>query len=89
MHLNIEHDGVSQKFTADADGEECLLAYTMVNDTLNLHFLIAPNEGVAEQLCLAAFEYAQKNGLKIISSSEYVDNIFLKKYPEYMELVEL
>lgn len=87
MQLNIEHDGMAQKFSTEVDGEEALLAYTMINDSLNLHFLLAPNEDVAEELCKAALEYARKNGLKIISSSEYVDE-FLKRHPEYEDLIE-
>lgn len=87
MPLNIEHDDMAQKFVTEAEGEEALLAYTMINDSLNLHFLTAPNKEVADELCAAAFEYARKNGLKIISSNAYVDE-FLKKHPEFDELIE-
>ena len=87
MSLNIEHDGMGQKFWTEAEGEEALLAYTMVNETLNLHFLTAPNEEVADELCLAAFSYAKNNGLKIISSSEYVDR-FVEKHPEFLDIIE-
>ena len=88
MQLNIEHDDMAQKFSTEVDGEEALLAYTMINDCLNLHFLLAPNEDVAENLCKAAFEYARKNGLKIISSSDYIDTVFLKNHSEYADLIE-
>lgn len=87
MHLNIEHDETGQKFTTEVEGEEALLAYTMVNDCLNLHFMTAPNEEVAEELCAAAFEHARKNGLKIISSSEYVDG-FILRHMEFADLAE-
>ncbi len=59
MHLNIDHDDMGQKFWTEAEGEEALLAYTMINDSLNLHFLTAPNKEVADELCRAAFEYAK------------------------------
>ncbi|HLD38880.1 MAG TPA: N-acetyltransferase [archaeon] len=85
--LNIEHDDMAQKFSTEIDGEEALLAYTVINDSLNLHFLLAPNEEVAEELCKAALEYARQNGMKIMSSSQFVDE-FLKKHPEYKDLVE-
>ncbi|MBS3050780.1 MAG: N-acetyltransferase [Candidatus Aenigmarchaeota archaeon] len=87
MHLNIEHDDMGQKFWTEAEGEECLLAYTMINDCLNLHFLTAPNGQVADELCTAAFEHARKNGLKITSSNEYVDE-FVRKHPEFRDLLE-
>ena len=85
--MQIEHDGMGQKFWGEAEGEEALLAYTMVNDVLNLHFLTAPNSEVADELCKAAFEYAKANGLKITSSNEYVDS-YLEKHPEFSEIVE-
>lgn len=85
--MHIEHDGVAQKFSTEVDGEEALLAYTMINDSLNLHLLLVPNEEVADELCTAALDHARKNGLKVVSSSEYVDQ-FLKKHPEYKDVVE-
>ena len=85
--LNIEHDDMAQKFFTEVNGEEALIAYTRINDSLNLHFLIAPNPDVAEELCKAAFEYAKGNGLKIISSSEFVDE-FVEKNPAYKALLE-
>ena len=90
--LNIEHDDMGQKFVTEVDGEECLLAYTMINDCLNLHFMTVPDgkkgQEVAEELCLAAFNYARNRGLKIISSSAYIDEIFIKKHPQFEDLIE-
>lgn len=91
MNLIVEHDERGQKFTADACGEECLLAYTMINNTLNLHVMVVPDgkagDEAAEQLCMTVFEYARKNSLKIISSSEQIDG-FLKKHPEFGDLID-
>ncbi len=87
MQLNIEHDDMGQKFWTEAEGEEALLAYTIINDSLNLHFLTAPNKDVADELCRAAFEYARANGLKIISSNEFVDD-FLVRHPEFENTLE-
>ncbi|HIG97017.1 MAG TPA: N-acetyltransferase [Candidatus Aenigmarchaeota archaeon] len=91
MNLIVEHDETAQKFTADANGEECLLAYTIVNNTLNLHVMVVPDgkagEEAAEQLCMTVFEYAKKNNFKIISSSEQIDD-FIKKHPEFDDLVD-
>ena len=88
----IEHDQIGQKFLCIVDGEECFLAYTAINGNLNVHFMSVPDgvkgEQVAEALATAAFEFTRLNGVKIISSSAYVDEIFLKKYPEYRDLVE-
>jgi predicted GNAT family acetyltransferase len=88
----IAHDEIGQKFTMDVDGIEYFLAYTVINENLNVHFMAVPDgqsgEEIAEALALAAFEFARKSGVKIISSSAYVDEIFLKRHPEYVDLLE-
>ena len=90
--MHIEHDPIGQKFTCEAAGEECFLAYTVINENLNVHFMFVPDgpdgERVAEALVGAAFNFARQNRVKIISSSAYVDEIFMKKHPEYMSLLE-
>ena len=91
-HLIIEHDPIGQKFTCEVNKEECFLAYTVINDNLNLHFMAVPDgdegEIVADELTSAAFDFARQNNVKIISSSAYVDEIFLKNHPECEEFIE-
>ena len=88
----IEHDPIGQKFTCEANGEECFLAYTVINDNLNVHFMAVPDgirgEEVADALVGAAFDFARQNDVKIISSSAYVDEVFLKNHPECEGLIE-
>ena len=90
--MRIEHDPMGQKFICEANGEECFLAYTSINDNLNVHFMAVPDgpkgEEVAEALVGAAFDLARRNNVKIISSSAYVDEVFLKNHPECESLVE-
>ena len=90
--MHVEHDPMAQKFTCEANGEECFLAYTVINGNLNVHFMFVPDgaegERVADALVNAAFNFARQNNTKIISSSAYVDEIFMKKHPEYTSLLE-
>jgi hypothetical protein len=78
-----EHDIVAQKFN-QGDG---FLAYTMMNDYMDLYMLFAESEKEAEELALAAFEYARKNGLKVVSSSEHIDK-FIDVHPEFSDIVK-
>lgn len=91
MQLNIEHDDMGQKFVTEYEGEECLLAYTVINTTLNLHFMVVPDgqtgKEVAEQLALTAFKYARENGFTISSSSDFIDG-FIARHKEFNDLVE-
>ncbi|MBI4020467.1 MAG: N-acetyltransferase [Candidatus Aenigmarchaeota archaeon] len=92
QHFKVQHDKVGQKFyIALGEDKEALLAYTEVNDVMDLHHMFVPEEargqGLAEQLALAAFEFARKNHMRIIPSCPYIRDTFLKEHPECMDLV--
>jgi predicted GNAT family acetyltransferase len=88
---DIEHDEVGQKFFIAYEDDEALLAYTKVNDILDIHHTFVPESmrgrGIADRLAAAAFEYAEKNGLKIIPTCSYIKDTFLKKHPEWDRIV--
>ncbi len=44
-------------------------------------------EGVAEQIVLAGFRYAEQQGYHVIPSCPYVSRGFLKRHPEFQPLV--
>ncbi|MBI4175688.1 MAG: N-acetyltransferase [Candidatus Aenigmarchaeota archaeon] len=90
--FRVQHDKVGQKFFIDfGDNTEALMAYTEVNNVMDLHHTYVPeehrSEGIAEQLAHAAFEFARRNEMKIIPSCPYVRDKFLKQHPEYMDVV--
>ena len=85
--MKIEHDPVGQKFLIDDGQVYAILAYTEINDNLDVHFIDATDEKVMEGIIRAAFEYARNNNVRIISSAKEVDE-FVEKYPEYANLVE-
>ena len=89
--LEIKHDPIGQKFYAEIGKQEALLAYTQINQILDVHLVYVPEElrerGIAERLALAAFAYAEKKGFKIVSSCDYLANGFLPKHGELKHLV--
>ncbi|MBI2173104.1 MAG: N-acetyltransferase [Candidatus Aenigmarchaeota archaeon] len=87
----IVHDETGQKFYIDCGDDEAVLGYTRVNDIMDVHHVFVPEsmrgQGTAEKLSLAAFEFAEKNGLRIIATCPYVKDTFLKKHPEWNRIV--
>ncbi|MBI4163115.1 MAG: N-acetyltransferase [Candidatus Aenigmarchaeota archaeon] len=59
---------------------------------MDLYHTFTPKElrgrGLAEKLTKAAFEFAEKNKMKIRPSCSYVADVFLKKHPEWADMVE-
>lgn len=80
------------EFFLEIKGKKALLDYTITGNKMDLfHTFTDPElrgQGLAEQLTQAAFEYAKKNGLRIIPTCEYVKDTFLKKHPEWNGIVE-
>lgn len=89
--FEVKHDPIGQKFYIELKNSEGIIAYTQVNDILDIHHTAVPEEyrgqGLAEKLALFAFEFAKKNKLKVIPSCPYIAEKFLPKHPEYKDLV--
>lgn len=87
----IEHDETGQKFFIEYENDEAVLAYTAVNDIMEIHHLFVPEiqqgKGVADMLCEAAFRHAKNSGIKIIPACSYIKDTFLKKHPEWENIV--
>ncbi|MFA4820102.1 MAG: GNAT family N-acetyltransferase [Candidatus Aenigmatarchaeota archaeon] len=73
-------------------GKKAILDYTLKGKEMDIfHTFTDPElrgQGLADQLCQAAFEYAKKNGLKIIPTCPYVKDTFLKKHTEWDNITE-
>lgn len=89
--MSVQHDPVGQKFFVMVEGKEALLAYTQVNDVLDLHHTMVPPEldgrGIAEQLAHAAFEYARTHRYKVLPSCPYIRETFLPRHSDSNALV--
>ena len=92
MKVQIVHDESRQRFVAALpDGSEAELQYRQDGKTLDFFHTYVPEafrtEGIAEQVVLAGFEYAKREGLRVIPSCPYVSRGFLRRHPEFQPLV--
>jgi len=91
INFEVEHDPIGQKFFVYLGNSEAVLAYTQVNNIFDIHHVAVPEEfkgrGLAEKLCSFAFEFARKNGLKIMPSCPYLSKKFLPEHPECKDVV--
>ncbi len=89
--FEVQHDPIGQKFFIPLGNTEAILAYTQINNILDIHHAAVPDpyqgKGLAEKMAVFAFEYAKKNGLKIIPTCEYLQEKFLPKHPDYRNIV--
>src|SRR3989338_5419698 len=96
--MQVEHRVASSgnqsngEFFIIVNGKKALLDYTLNGEKMDLfHTFTDPElrgQGLAEQLCTAAFEFARKNGFRIIPTCEYVRDSFLKKHPEWNSIAQ-
>jgi predicted GNAT family acetyltransferase len=89
---DIRHDLEGHKFYFEHDGLTALLSYSILeNGTLDYKHTFVPEElrggGLAGDLVLAACQYAQAEGKKIIPSCSFVDK-WLKRHKEFADLVD-
>ena len=79
------------RFFIDLEGKQAELLYRLEDNVMDLYHTFTPEElrgrGLAEQLTQKAFEFAEKNRMKIRPSCSYVQH-WLKKYPEWIKMVE-
>lgn len=88
--MQVQHK--EGEFFIEVNGKKALLDYTISGKKMDIfHTFTDPEfrgQGLAEQLCTAAFEHAKNNGLKIIPTCPYVKDTFLRKHPEWNAMVE-
>ena len=86
--MEVNHDQLSQKFYVQLYKDEAVLAYTQINDMIDVHTLVVPEgmDELAEQLIEAAFDYAEKNKIKIIATDEHVKK-YAENHPEVKKLI--
>lgn len=92
MQVTIQHDPAQRRFyAAMPDGSEAELRYEQDGKTLDFSHTYVPEafrtEGVAEQVVLAGFRYAESEGFRVIPTCPYVSRGFLRRHPEYQRLV--
>lgn len=88
--MDVQHtDG---KFFAVIEGKEAILLYRINGNKMDIYDTFTPHElrgrGIAEQLAIAAFNYAKENRLTVIPSCPYISETFLKRHQELNVMVE-
>jgi len=88
--MEVQHK--EGEFFIVVDGKKALLDYTVSGKKMDIFHTFSDPElrgqGLAEKLCIAAFEHAKSNGLKIIPTCPYVKDTFLRKHPEWNDIAE-
>lgn len=89
--MDVQHtDG---KFFAVVEGEEAILLYRINGNKMDIYDTFTPHElrgrGIAEQLAIAAFNYAKEHSMRIVPTCPYIGETFLKRHQEFNAMVEL
>jgi len=88
--MDVQHS--SGKFFVAIDGKEAFLLYRITGNAMDVYDTFTPPElrgrGLAEQLALAAFDYAKENNMRVIPSCSYISETFLKKHQELHDAVK-
>ena len=88
--IKIEHK--EGEFFTVINGKKAVLDYTIDGKKMAIfHTFTDPElrgQGLAEKLTQAAFEYAKKNGLRVVPTCSYVKDTFLPKHKEWDKIVE-
>lgn len=92
LTVTVQHDPAQQRFYAVLlDRSEAELCYRQEGTVLDFYHTGVPEafrtEGVAEQIVLAGFRYAEQQGYRVIPSCPYVSRGFLKRHREFEKLV--
>lgn len=90
--MKIEHDPKTEKFSVKMGAYEAVLMYAAKGKVLDFYHIYVPdpfrNRGLAAKILIAAFEYAQKEGCRVVPSCPFIAHDFLPRFPQYQKLVE-
>lgn len=92
LTVTVRHDPARQRFAAALpDGSAAELQYRRDGTTLDFFHTYVPEayrtQGVAEQVVLAGFQFAQRERVQVRPTCPYVSRGFLRRHPEYQPLV--
>ena len=89
--MNVIHDAEKKEFYVELGAYRAVLMYAKQGDTLDLYHIYVPDpfrgQRVAGRILVEAFEYAQKEGLKVVATCPFIAKDFLKLFPQYQKLV--
>jgi predicted GNAT family acetyltransferase len=86
--MKITSDG--KGFYADVNGGRAELLYKIEGNVISMFHTYVPDEargqGIAEQLALAAFDFAKRRGLRVRPDCSYIQH-FVEKHAEFSGMV--
>ncbi len=86
----IKHNKTNHEFYIETPEGKILLHYERENHALNFSHTFVPPElrgkGMAEQVIVEGFKYAEDNNLKVIPSCSYVKRLVIKN-PDWKKLI--
>lgn len=87
----VEHDDKRHKFTMELGRYEASLMYAEEEKVLDFYHLYVPvpyrGRDIESKILAVAFEYADKEGFRVVPSCPYILSDFLPKHPEWERLV--
>ncbi len=88
--MPVNHNTQRHQFEIDADGEQAVLLYHTVGNTLYLDHTGVPTElegrGIGGQLAKAALEFAREKRMEVAPTCPFVLT-YLRRHPEYADVV--
>ena len=90
--MNVEHDEAEHRFVIRFPEEDATLQYNLPGGKLiDFEHTYVPESarghGAAEQLALAAFDFARANKLRVVPSCPFIRK-WLSGHPELFELLD-
>ena len=89
MDINIEHDAVGRRFSAEVDGHPCEIDYRLADGVMTITHTGVPSavggRGIAGQLTQRALETAREHGWKVVPACSYAED-FMRRHREFDDL---
>ena len=89
--MNIIHDVEKQEFRIDLGVYRAVLLYARRGKVLDFYQIYVPDpfrsQGLAGKILIDAFEYAKKEGYRVVPTCPFIAGDFLKRFPQYQETV--
>jgi predicted GNAT family acetyltransferase len=83
--IEVAHDAVARRFTADVAGERAVLDYTLADGVMSITHTGVPRpiegRGVAAELMRQALKAARASGWRVVPVCSYAA-AYLEKHPE-------
>lgn len=90
--MKVEHDPKKLKFFVKLGAYEATLMYAQKEKVLDFYHIYVPdpfrNRGIAAKILMAALDYAEKEGCRVVPSCPFIAHDFLPRFPQYQKLVQ-